>query len=86
MRQNIISGHLFIKVNGPISVVAKVCEHLGLAVNLKMDLESGVFNQWEDNQVLSDHSDLFKEQGSIKVWLSQHMLVDVYYGTNKGDF
>lgn len=28
-----------------------VCEPLGLAVNLKVKLESGVFSQWDDNQV-----------------------------------
>lgn len=68
-----------------ICSVTKVGETLGLAVNLKLKLESGVFSQWDDNQVLSG-PDLFKEQESIKVRASQHMLLEMYHGTNKEDF
>ncbi len=50
--------------------VAKLCESLGLAVNLKVKLESicaEVFSvQWLSN--VSTWPVLFKEQGSIKVW------------------
>lgn len=31
--------------------VAKVCEHLGLVVNLKIRLELGVCGQWDEDQV-----------------------------------
>ncbi len=44
--------------------VAKVCESLGLAVNLKVKLESICSEMFS----VSGMSVLFKEQGSIKVW------------------
>ncbi len=62
--------HLFIQENDPILHiwVAKVCESLGLAVNLKVKLESMCFQtvQWLSN--ISIWPALFKEQGSIKIW------------------
>lgn len=43
-----------------------VCKPLGLAGNLKVKLESGVYNQWDDNQVLRGSPVLFNRQGVIK--------------------
>ncbi len=51
--------------------IAKVCDSLGLAVNLKVILESSVQRCFESVQWLSNVSSwpvLFKKQGSIKVW------------------
>ncbi len=51
--------------------MAKVCESLGLAVNLKVKLESISERCFQSVQWLSHVSTwpiLFKEQGSIKVW------------------
>lgn len=47
--------------------VANIYEPLGLAVNFKVNLELGVFNQWDDSQTIFGQTVLFKELGSIKV-------------------
>ncbi len=73
MRQTNFLCHLFIQEKSNIAYlwVAKVCESLGLAVNLKVKLESSVQRCFQSVQWLSNVSTwpvLFKQQGSIKVW------------------
>ncbi len=57
--------------------VAKVCESLGLAVNLK-ECFRDVFNQWDDYQVLVCARFYLKKSFSF-------IIVEVYRETNKGD-
>lgn len=69
-----VSSYFCIKLsNITYQWVAKVCAPLVLADHLEVRLESGVFKQWDDNQMLSGCPDLFKEWGSIKVWSSQQV-------------
>lgn len=65
--------------------VAKVCEPLGLSVNLKVKLESGVFNQWDDNQVWVSVLFYLKNRDLSEPDL-HNTFVEVYHGINKGDF
>ena len=63
--------------------MAKACEPLGLADKLKVKLESGVFNQWDGYQV--SVTTLFYLKNRDLSQFSQHMFVEVYHGTNKGN-
>ncbi len=88
MRQKYFLCHLFIQENDPILCICewpKVCESLGLAVNLKGEIKvhlfRGVFSQCNDHQMLV--RDLFYSKNGI--YQSLIMFVEVNHVMNKGD-
>lgn len=44
-----------------------------ISSNLKVELESGVYNQWNENPVEVGTCNSFTAQRSMNVWSSQHM-------------
>lgn len=53
---------------------------------MKVELDSGVLNQWDDDQVcVREHRVLFNDMDLLKSHLHKHVFVEVYHETNKGD-